>query len=275
MGKFTGCLLACDIDGTTLINGYLPPRNIEAMEYFKSEGGRICIATGRTIPALPHITKLYNGYGPSVVNNGSIIYDTIDDKILYSESIAERETEVIKQVIKVAPNVGIEVHVGRDVYTLRKTPETDDHQTYEKMVSKDIKLEEVAGIGPNKILYLFNSEEEQTLVKSTVINEENASSFSDTLVTLYDKKRRYLEQMPKGVSKAKTILKMMKMFDMDPKNLFAIGDGFNDIEMLNTAAVSACPEGSPKEVKAAADITVCKASDGAVADFIEILKRRM
>ena len=39
MGIFSGCLFACDIDGTLLINGVINPRNIEKIEYFVSEGG--------------------------------------------------------------------------------------------------------------------------------------------------------------------------------------------------------------------------------------------
>ena len=34
MGIFSGCLFACDIDGTLMINGKINPRNIEKIEYF-------------------------------------------------------------------------------------------------------------------------------------------------------------------------------------------------------------------------------------------------
>ena len=32
MGIFEGCLLACDIDGTLMENGYINPKNIEKMK---------------------------------------------------------------------------------------------------------------------------------------------------------------------------------------------------------------------------------------------------
>ena len=32
MGLFDGCLLACDIDGTLIVNDYIPQENIEKIK---------------------------------------------------------------------------------------------------------------------------------------------------------------------------------------------------------------------------------------------------
>ena len=37
MGKFDNCILACDIDGTLVANGYINPKNIEKIG--KNGGG--------------------------------------------------------------------------------------------------------------------------------------------------------------------------------------------------------------------------------------------
>ena len=56
MGIFSGCLLACDIDGTLVENGYINPKNVEKIEYFMSEGGIFSIATGRSVTAISVVT---------------------------------------------------------------------------------------------------------------------------------------------------------------------------------------------------------------------------
>lgn len=274
MGRFEGALLACDIDGTILMNGILPRRNIEAIEYFKSEGGKVCIATGRTVAALTPIISLYNGFCPSVVSNGSMIYDIENKAVVYEKCLNENEYDCIEKALEASKGVGIEIHSGEKVYTVNETQETIDHQAYEKMSAAPFVRERMREIKANKFLYLFDDKAEQERVKNAVIPAAKSSDFCDTLVTLYGKERRYLEQMPKGVSKAKTLLKLLDILNIKKEMFFAIGDGFNDMEMLEYADISACPGGAPDEVKQKADIIVGAAENGAVADFIEILKRR-
>jgi len=62
MGKFDKVIIVSDIDGTFLgKNGRIVPENIEAIEYFKREGGSFTVATGRehflVPPSLPDIEK--------------------------------------------------------------------------------------------------------------------------------------------------------------------------------------------------------------------------
>lgn len=271
MGKFSGCILACDIDGTTLYNGILPEKNIEAIERFKAEGGIVSIATGRTVAALSPILKLYDGFGPSVVSNGSMIYDPSKDEVLYEVTLDSSELDCIKTALNISDTVGVEIHSGKNVYTVNETKETIDHQVYEEMSALPFDEGMYETIKPNKILYLYTDEEEKQKVNKRVKEVGKKSAFCDTLVTIYGKKRRYLEQMPEGISKAQTLIKMCEMLKIDKNKLFAIGDGFNDIEMLSFAHISACPAEAPDEVKKAADMIVKSAKEGAVADFIDYL----
>ena len=271
MGKFSGCLLACDIDGTTLYNGVLPQKNIEAIERFKAAGGIVSIATGRTAPALSPILKLYNGWGPSVVSNGSMIYDPSFDRVLYEVTLEPSELLCIKTALETSSTVGVEIHAGKKVYTVNETKETIDHQVYEEMNAEPFDRSLLKTIRPNKILYLYKDEEEKIKVNQTVKEIGKRSEFCDTLVTIYGLRRRYLEQMPKGISKAETLKKMCEMLNIKRDKFFAIGDGFNDIEMLSLAHISACPEEAPDVVKQAAGMVVGSAKEGAVADFIDFL----
>ena len=57
--------------------------------------------------------------------------------------------------------------------------------------------------------------------------------------------------------------------------IMGIGDYYNDLELIKTAAVGAATDGAPNDVKSAADVVVVgRSGDGAVADFIEYLEER-
>lgn len=275
MGIFDGALIACDIDGTIMTGGVIPQKNIDAIEYFKSEGGNVCLATGRTAPALNPVLSQYNGYGPCVVGNGSMIYDSITGEILYEVCIEKSEFSCVEAALLADPTVGIELHAGRTVYKLTVTEETVVHQRYELIDAVPITLEEAKKLNLNKILYLFENEEQKKRVKDAVLAAAKESSFSDTYVMIEGKMRIYLEHMPKEVSKSATLLRMLDITGARRDRFFAIGDGFNDIDMLKTSSFSACPAGAPEEVKCQADIIVGEVQNGALADFIDIIKRRL
>ena len=64
------------------------------------------------------------------------------------------------------------------------------------------------------------------------------------------------------------------MLNIGKGKIFAIGDYFNDIEMLKTADISAAVKDSPEEVQCCADYITQSCEDGAVADFIDYLTEK-
>jgi len=54
----------------------------------------------------------------------------------------------------------------------------------------------------------------------------------------------------------------------------AIGDYYNDLEMLGLAGISAAPSDAPEDIKAAADLIVGPCAKGALADLVEHLEER-
>ena len=75
----------------------------------------------------------------------------------------------------------------------------------------------------------------------------------DTSATLYGKVRKYYEQMPKGMSKFTSLKKLCEILGIENGKLFAIGDYYNDLEMIKNADISAATEESPDDIKQYAD----------------------
>ena len=275
MGIFEGCLLACDVDGTLISDEIFPKRNFEAIEYFKDEGGTVCLSTGRTAAALSPIVSRYKGIGPSVVANGSMIYNVETKQVLYRKRLTKADKELTLEILSLYPDAGIEMHNGDRVIVINRTNESDDHENYEKIPTVFLPKESIFDYDIEKILFLFPNKERRASAAAFAQAKNSSCTFAYSAALISGKKRYYLEQLPNDTSKAKTLQKLIDMFSFDHQKVFAIGDYYNDLEMIKSAYISACPNTSPDEIKAAADYVVGSPQDGAVADFIEILKDKI
>lgn len=274
MGLFDGCILACDIDGTLLISDYLPPRNIAAIEYFVREGGKFCLATGRTAGAVTSVTSRIKCLSPSIVANGSVIYDFNEDKALYEQFVPQEDRYIVKKVIDGCKTVGIEIHSGKQVIVVNCNQETIDHERYENLDALSLAFETALGYNWNKVLYLFTDSDEAKIVKEIISKCEHNSQFVDTSATIDGRKRYYYEHVPKNISKATTLKTLCKMLGINDGCCYAIGDYYNDLEMIKVADIGATLIDSPEEVKAVATTVVGSVQNGAVADFIDYLTER-
>lgn len=274
MGIFSGCILACDVDGTLIINGYINPRNIEKIEYFINEGGNFSLSTGRSVKAVGHILESVKKISPSVVANGCMIYDYDNERILDEVCLPKSDYIIAKKVMDMGLNVGVEVHAKTDIITLYTTTETDDHQKYELLTDKKLSFEEACEYEWNKVIFLFDNCDDFEKVKCMISNEATcSSSFVETSATLYGRKRCYYEQVPIGVSKSTALDKLCDILNIKEGCKFAMGDYYNDLEMLKKADVSAVPIEAPDDIKACADFIAGTCEDGAVADFIDYLSK--
>ncbi len=275
MGIFDGCLLACDIDGTLMESGYINPKNIEKIEEFMSEGGRFSISTGRSIGAISDVLAAIDGISPSVVANGCMVYDFENKKIVFESVLPQSEHRFAKFIKDLDFELGIEIHCGPEVYTLKRNENTTLHQVYEKFQAPDRGLDDINFFKWHKVIFIFNCGEDREKVKKILSNMDKNSVFIDTSVIINNEVQYYLEQVPMGVSKAYSLKKLCESFRIKDGGLFAIGDYYNDIEMLKLADVSAVPADSPDDIKALANHITCSCKDGAVSDFIEYLRCKL
>ncbi|MBQ3817294.1 MAG: HAD-IIB family hydrolase [Clostridia bacterium] len=272
MGIFNGCLLACDIDGTLMINGNINQKNIEAIDFFVKEGGHFSLSTGRTVGAVKTVTSVIKDISPSVVSNGSMVYDFSKREILYEKCLQKEDYYIVEKILNLNLDIAIEIHTAEKIILLHENREEIDHREYERFSVERLSYSEACEYNWDKVLYLFSRKEDIAIVKK-VIGENSFKScyFVDTTVTLGGRKREYYEQVPLGVSKASALDILCEKLKVKNGCLFAIGDYYNDFEMIKNADIGAALCDSPDDIKKAADYITVKCDDGAVADFIGYL----
>lgn len=270
MGIFDGCLLISDIDGTLLHNGKIPQNNIEAINWFKSEGGIFALATGRTVIASKYSYELSRSNAPLIAIHGGIIYDFENQKLLYHSILDERVKLILPKIMERFPEVGTEIFSGLKFYELRSNNSTQWHAEYEALSFEPLP-DDINSIPWTKVLFGIN--DEKTLDELKEYCGELNVDFCRFVTTSNKENARYYEILPTNVNKGNA-LKEMKCL-MGASKAYGIGDFYNDVELIVDADIGATTAEAPEDIKKLANYVTCACEDGAVADFINKISLEM
>ncbi len=264
MGIFDGCLLVSDFDGTLYHDGIIPKENIEAIEWFKSEGGRFTVATGRGPYAARKVFRSLPINAPALLTNGSVIFDVEKGCVIDAVYLSEEGKSKTLEIINKFPDIGIEVTMGDSIITINENADTIAHRKSESFAEVLKPFEEIKNEPWIKVLMMSSDEAYLNNVKAYLNDNKPASCDYITTSPIF------YEMLPKGINKA---FKMDKLLEITKCNkLFCIGDFYNDREMVEKADVGAFCENSPEELKKEADYIASDVKLGAVADFINHIK---
>ncbi len=263
---FFGVLLVSDLDGTLVTDeGNIPQRNSRAIERFIEKGGRFSFATGRSVLGTERFASAVVTNAPSIVYNGGGIYDFSTKTLLWSKNLPDTYTVITKEVKRLFPDIGIEVYSGGSVYCMNKNKYTKEHIAFQGIDAADKDADEILP-DSNKVLFCGDSERILQARAHMEWLEHKGLVFATSAPV-------YFELLPEGISKGATVKVLADMLGIAHDRIMAIGDYYNDLELIGTAAVGAVPEGAPEDIKLAADIVVGRSENGAVADFIEYLEK--
>ena len=240
MGIFDGCLLASDLDGTLIFGENIPKRNVEAIDYFVSEGGIFSVATGRSPAAVDGVLNEFKNIGPSVFTNGSVIFDYSKKLILHQRFLSSECNTAINEVLNYGVCVGIQAHSNGKVYVPVFTENIRLHIRYELIKHIDCSVEEAVAMPLNKIMYFIDEQDRvEDIVKRLRSLNLNCEFFVSS-ATIYGKFCKLIEQCPKNVTKVyglNYLLNNLKFF-IKCGNLKLIDDIFLIVLILLSIATT-------------------------------------
>lgn len=262
-----GILLVSDVDGTLVTNkGIIPERNIRAIERFVKKGGQFTFATGRSVMGTLKFAAQVPVNTPIITYNGGCIYDIEKQTTLWNTFLGPSAFDIIRAVQSLFPDVGIEVYSSQHVYAVNRNKYTKAHISFGNLTEYEKAADDIPE-NLNKILFSGDSDR---LVEVSAHLEKRGHSgcayvFSAPI---------YFEVLPDSVSKGSTVKILADMLSIPYDRIFGIGDYYNDLEFLQTSALSAVPADAPEDIKKIADVVVGPCEDGAVADFIEYIEAK-
>lgn len=263
---FSNILVISDLDGTLIgEDHHIPLRNREAIDRFQREGGHFTVATGRSlVSAGPYIrTVLPNT--PGIILNGTVLYDFAAGGILWSGPMeAACAVRYIRKIAAAFPSAGMEVFAEEEQGVVLHNGYIREHLEYEGIQDKHNDI--LDGRPLCKVLIADDADVVRDVIAFT-------RSFAHPEVRFVTSSPSYLEMLPARASKGSALELLVSRLGFSMKNVYAIGDYYNDVELLETAGFAAMPQNAPDELKSRADLVVVRCGEGAVADLIETVER--
>lgn len=267
--KISELLVLSDLDGTLLQAGYgIPKENLDAIDRFVERGGRFTVATGRNAESVKRYLPWINLSVPAVICNGSMIYDFKHDKVLLEYTLDKRVRRAVDEITKASPQLGVELHKDGTIYVSRMNDYVKHHVESEH-INFTLTSADTLADGWNKVLFADSPDGIQTLSNFVEKKQKTDELFrSYTFVQTND---IYYEIVPNGVNKASGVKKLAALLETDMKDVVAIGDFYNDIDMLKEVGYAVCVANAPAEVRAVSDKTVKSCMQGGVGELLDSL----
>ncbi len=266
-----GCknwLIVSDVDGT-LNDKYrrTVKANIDAIAEFTGKGGLFTIASGRNLQSALKIYNRLNIKTPLIFLNGAGIYDPEKSVLLSYQSISSDGQAVVFGIAQQWSCAELIVHTRDMIYLVKPRLFGKAFTLIDNLDHKVCQsLFEVPKGDWGKIT-IFDKPQNIELI-NLMVNRK-----SDLDVKSVPTSSFTLEIIDKATDKGNSVKRLAQILSIDMKKTAAIGDYYNDLDMLKAVAFPACCAKAPTEVKAVSKYCAGDADKGAVADFIRYLTK--
>jgi Cof subfamily protein (haloacid dehalogenase superfamily) len=262
-------LVAIDVDGTLLDGDHqLRDAVMDSLHELVARNIHVVLATARGPQALNPVLRPLQFSPLLVCFSGAWVGEIDRPSLAPKKVILERRhsMSVARSILATALDHDVEPHVLTvNTWRTRKmSPETMlECQLTEcrPIITSDL-LEN--GVEPNKILLI-----------ATELNSSQAlHTIADSVQSLSSaafSKPNYLEIVPKGANKAAALMHLVAILGLDLSQVAAIGDGYNDIEMIREAGLGIAMGNAPAAVKSAADWVTGTNNEAGVAQAVRRL----
>lgn len=259
-------LLALDLDDTLLNDRFeISSRNVEAVQRAMKEGILVTIATGRMFRStLPYARRLGVEL-PLITYHGAKIKVAGSGEVLWHNPVP---FPLARDIL----SVGSELKVHQNLYlddTLYVKEENRESRLYQEIAS--IPVHPVGDL----VEFLCRCSGEPT--KISIIDLEGRlpdlqqllkQKYSPKL-TVVQSRPHFLEITQSTSTKGQALKYLAEREGISPREVCAVGDSYNDIDMLAFAGLGAAMGNAPQEVKDAADIVIAPNTEDGVARFVE------
>ncbi|NKC11827.1 MAG: Cof-type HAD-IIB family hydrolase [Gammaproteobacteria bacterium] len=255
-------LLSLDIDGTLLAaDGTLPPANVKAVQRVAAQGVRIVLNTGRMVPNIePIVDQL--GVDPIVCayNGAKVLAPRSEGRtaLLHKPIAAGHAVQIVEAAM--AASWLLFFYHEDCIYTEFRTGLWERYAP--EVNYKIVPLEQLRGLSATKLIAVSDP------AHMDAVREQLVPAVAGLSVVRSESE--YMEMMAPGVNKGAVLQFVAEYAGVPIESCLAMGDGGNDIEMLDVAGLGVAVANARGDVKAAADVVIQEtADDAAVAACID------
>jgi Cof subfamily protein (haloacid dehalogenase superfamily) len=258
-------MICLDIDGTLLNSQHKISRNTKKVIQIVANERQIpvILVSARMPKGILFLQKELEIIQPIICYSGALILDK-DTTILLNQVIPASSFEAIYNYVQ-NTNVHISFYKDDEWYI----EEMDQWAKQESKITSItptivnfnslIESWRQEGTGPSKILCMSEPNKINSLAENVKGDKLN----------IYPSKPTYLEIMPKEASKTSAIDFLREIFHIKQCEILAIGDNYNDIDMIEYAGLGIAMGNAPDKVKDCANAVTLNNDEDGVAEAIK------
>ena len=259
--RLTYRAIALDLDGTLTNNAKeITPLTKNALLDAQRCGAHIILASGRPtygIAPLADELQLDKNNGYVLSYNGGNIVDWKTKEKTYAKCLPASIIPVLYDYAK-RHSYAILGYVGKEIIT--ETP-------LDKYIAEESRINKMKIRGVDHLLNELEPAPTKLLMTGdptkTAKAEEELQNIVGDRMEVYRSAPFFIELVPKGIDKAQSLIRLLTLLNLTPKDMIAFGDGYNDLSMLKLAGMGVAMANAVPEVRAEANyVTASNEEDG-------------
>ena len=256
-------LVAIDVDGTLLTSArMIHSVNAKWIRIAIARGITVVLASGRVYASMqPFLAELDLLDAPVICANGAHVRDRGRRDL--STAFLPRHTVELLVDYALTTGVHLNAYTTDAVFFLRESRWGDLYRR--RVVHTSPRVASSDHIRSLSLLKLMFVDAPEVVLG---IGREIARLLADTDPHVTISEPEYLEILPSGVSKGLALSRLATHLGIERRDVAAIGDFHNDVEMLTWAGTGVVMQGAPDSVKAVADIIAPSNDEAGVAWYL-------
>lgn len=261
-------MLVTDVDGTLVDEKQeIPERNLAAIKRFQDAGGLVTLGTGRVeASAGPYVERL-GANAPAILYNGGRIVDFRTGRVLLEGTVSDRVCASLFDLLETDFTNGIHpiLYCGGRALVRELDEVIRTYSQKDRIICEPVgDLRNIGQRPITKFLLIGAGADLERLDRSL------KSKVPDGRVSTVRSEPEYLEVLPYGASKGSALQALAKALGIGLKQVVAVGDSLNDLEMVRLAGLGVAVANAHPLLKQAADfVSPYTNEQAAVADLIE------
>ncbi len=261
-------LLALDLDGTLFGDDLIiTPRTRKAIADAQAAGIIVTIATGRMFRSARQIADDLKLTGPLICYQGALVQDSTTEEVLLHKTVP---IPIAREIVSTCTEMKLHLNVYTDdnLYVSEITPGA---RFYAK-INMDLPMNVVGDL--KNWLDLEGRHEPTKLV--IITEPDQTDSTLATFTELYGSRLQVTKSHPRFTeltnntsSKGRSLALLASRYNIPQAEVMAIGDGYNDMDMIQWAGWGVAMATAPQAVRDLARIVSPALSEDGTADAIE------
>ncbi len=263
-------LLALDMDGTVLNSQKkISPRTKAAIANLLERGVYVVVGTGRNLAELAEYRDDFKGMHYGILISGGMIFDFLNDAPIKIHGLDE---ETIFKLIDFGLEENSMIHLHTVRHSIAREADIQnmaafDMGIYQSMFDKicvrcdDCK--DFVRAHPGEVIKV------NLYHRDKISRDKNFARIKPLNLSISFAEAFNLEMSPANITKGSGLRELCEFLKLDLAEAVAIGDAYNDAEILQTAGVGVAMGNAIDEIKKLADFVTLDNDNDGVAAAIE------